>query len=204
MCESGADELSRTLDALGKCFSDLLYSVDWINIGGGQLFTEEHYDIEKAINSLNVFQKQFNVRLYMEPCTAIMYKAGCFITTVVDIVNTNIPTVILDSSAICHLPDIVFFPYRSDVKNASLPFEQSFTYRLAGASCYSGDIFGDYSFDTPLRIGDRIVFEDTAPYSLVKSSWFNGIPFPKVAIQDSDENVEIIKEYGYKEYKTSL
>lgn len=201
MCEHGAEELSETLRIIGEKFANLLHMVKWVNIGGGQLFTDENYDIKKAIIALQNFQDEFDVDLYMEPCTAIMYKSGCLLTSVVDCVKNGMETAILDASAICHLPDIVNFPYRSEIRNAYEPFERQYTYRLAGPSCYSGDIFGDYSFDEPLQVGDKLQILDTAQYSMVKSIWFNGIPLPSVAVQMDDQTITIVKQYSYKEYK---
>ena len=204
MCELGADELCETLKIVGDKFPKLLHSVKWVNIGGGQLFTDDSYDRNKAIISLNKFREKYNVELFMEPCTAIMYNTGVLLATVVDLVSNGVETAIIDASAICHLPDIVNFPYRSEIKGAYAPHEREYTYRLAGPSCYSGDIFGDYSFDTPLHVGSKIIILDTAQYSMVKSIWFNGIPFPSVALQTDDNNPIVLKHYTYEDFLSSL
>lgn len=204
MCESGVKELEETLKKIETNFSNVLYKIKWVNIGGGQLFTDESYDIEKAIFCLNSFRKKFNVELYMEPCTAIMYNSGIFVATITDIINNNINTAILDASAICHLPDIVNFPYKCEILNSFPPNEKEFTYRIAGSTCYSGDIFGDYSFESPLSIGQKIVFLDTAQYSIVKSTHFNGIPFPSIGILEPNSKFKILKNYDYEIYLKTI
>lgn len=200
MCESGIEDLEKTLAKVGDAFSNELSQVQWVNIGGGQLFTEENYDLDRAIRSLNLFRNQFNVDLYMEPCTAIMYNTGVLISSVVDIVNNIVPTAILDVSAVCHLPDVLNHPYRIEVLDSGNPNEKEYKYKLAGATCYSGDIFGDYSFSKPLEVGQKIVFLDTAQYSMVKSMHFNGVPFPLIGIYRVETGYEIKKEYSYNTF----
>lgn len=200
MCESGVEKLEETLKIIEDNFAKLLHRVKWVNIGGGQLFTAENYDIDRAIACLNIFSKKYNVELYMEPCTAIMYKSGVLIATITDIVDNKIRTAILDASAVCHLPDIVNLPYKCEILHSFPPNEKEYTYRIAGSTCYSGDIFGDYSFEKPLSIGQKIVFLDTAQYSIVKSTHFNGIPLPSIGVLETKNTIKIIKNYDYNTY----
>ena len=200
MCELGVEQLEETLKQVEHNFGDILRFVRWVNIGGGQLFTDDDYDLDRAIHCLNYFRRHFQIELFMEPCTAIMLNTGVLVASVIDIVDNQMKTAILDVSAICHLPDIVNFPYRSDIYNAYAPFERKYTYRLAGPTCYSGDIFGDYSFDDPLVQGQKIIFLDTAQYSMVKSIQFNGIPLPAVGTISSEEGFKVLKKYNYSNF----
>lgn len=203
MCEQYSQSLEKTLRIVSDKFSHCLKRMRWINIGGGQLYTDENYNVENAITSINALQRNFDLEVFAEPCETVVSNVGYTIATVVDIVENGLNSAILDLSAICHLPDIVNSPYRCEVLNASIPLHKKYTYRLTGCTCYAGDIFGDYSFDTPLEIGSKIVFLDTAPYSMVKNNFFNGIKPPSCAIYKNG-NVNIVKDYDYSTFLSIL
>lgn len=194
----------HTVNRIEQDFGEYLYDVEWLNIGGGQFFSDEAYNLEKAVDILNHLQNKYSLRIIAEPCETIMLNTGYFVTTVTDIVNNGLSTAVLDSSAICHHPDIVYLPYRSRIQNADLPNKRKYTYRLAGATCYAGDIFGDYSFEYPLEIGTKIVFCDTAPYSMVKSNLFNGIQLPYYATIHNGTVVNIEKTYDFRTFLSMI
>lgn len=200
MCEQYSDTFYNTLAIIEKNFEPFLYQAEWLNIGGGQLFCDEEYDLSVAIDLINKMQTKYSLKIIAEPCETVVSKAGYFIATVTDIVYNNMYTAILDASAICHLPDIVHSPYRCEIINASGPNIKKYTYRIAGSTCYAGDIFGDYSFDTPLDIGSKIIFYDTASYSMVKSNIFNGVPLPAYVSMKGDDVFTIEKQYDYNTF----
>ena len=176
----------------------------WINFGGGHHITRKGYDIEKLINLIKNFKNKYNVEVYLEPGEAISWETGTLITTVLDIVHNGIDIAILDNSAEAHMPDTIIMPYRAEVRDADEANEKAHTYRLAGNTCLAGDIMGDYSFDTPLQIGDKVIFEDQMHYTMVKATTFNGIKLPSIAIEKTDGTVEILREFGYEDFKNRL
>lgn len=204
MCEQYSTTLDKTLKIVSDKFSHHLKTVKWINIGGGQLYTDKDYNIETAITSINNLQKKYDLEIFAEPGETVVANAGYTVASVVDIIDNGIKSAILDLSAICHLPDIVNSPYRCEILNAYPPQQKKHTYRLTGCTCYAGDIFGDYSFDTPLEIGSKIVFLDTAAYSMVKNSYFNGIKPPSCAIYFPNGKIDIVKEYDYNTFLSIL
>lgn len=197
MCEQFSDTFSRTIDIVSNKFEQYLNKIQWLNLGGGQLFTDSNYNLDEAIVCINKLHKKYNCDIFIEPCETVVLESGYMVASVVDIVHNGIDTAILDASAICHLPDVVHSPYRCNILGSDLPNKKEFTYRLAGPTCYAGDIFGDYSFETPLDIGSRIIFTDTASYSMVKNNFFNGIKPPYYAIYQNNAPIKIVKEYDY-------
>lgn len=204
MCEQYSMTLDKTLNIVSEKFNEYLCEMKWLNIGGGQLYAEENYNLEQAISSINFIQNKYNLDIFLEPCETVVLNAGYTVASVVDIVHNGITSAILDLSAVCHLPDIINSPYRCSVLNASLPYKKKYTYRLSGCTCYAGDIFGDYSFDSPLEIGSKIVFLDTAAYSMVKNNYFNGIIPPYFVVCDSNNKISIVKEYDYNTFLSIL
>lgn len=204
MCEQYSDTFRNTLTVIEKEFGTYLHQAEWLNIGGGQLFCDEAYNLHECIELINQMQDKYKLKIIAEPCETVVSDAGYFVATITDIVFNNVYTAILDASAICHLPDIVHSPYRCEVMNAAKPNVKKYTYRLAGATCYAGDIFGDYSFDTPLDIGSKIVFCDTAPYSMVKSNIFNGISLPSYISIGAKHGCCIEKNYDYDTFLSLL
>jgi carboxynorspermidine decarboxylase len=204
LCEQDADALEEVLETFIKKFRPYIAHMKWINFGGGHHMTKEGYDVNKLVTLIQKFRATFNVEVYLEPGEAVGWKTGNLITTVLDIVDNGMPIAILDSSAEAHMPDTLLMPYRAEVIGASEAREKAYTYRLAGNTCLAGDIMGDYSFDTPLEIGNKVIFEDQMHYTMVKATTFNGINLPAIAIQRLDGSIEVVKEFGYEEFKRRL
>lgn len=205
LCEQNADALAVTLDAVEEKFGKYLGKMKWLNMGGGHHITREDYDIELLKKCIKRVSEKYGVVVYLEPGEAVALNAGYLTTEVLDIVkNGDITTLILDASAACHMPDVLEMPYRPPLKDSGEAGEKPYTYRLSSYTCLAGDIIGDYSFDKPIKVGDRLCFEDMAIYSMVKNNTFNGIPLPSIAVMDEDGNCEIIKSFGYNDFKSRL
>ncbi|RJP95093.1 MAG: carboxynorspermidine decarboxylase [Desulfobacteraceae bacterium] len=205
LCEKNADALERTLRVVEETFGDYLPGMAWVNFGGGHHITRKDYDVDLLCNLIVNFKKKYKVDIYLEPGEAVALHAGILAASVLDIVDNDGPIAILDASAATHMPDVLEMPYRPGIEGAGLPGEKPHTYRLAGLSCLAGDIIGDYSFDKPLRIGDRLAFQDMAIYSMVKTNTFNGIQLPAIATYDIEtDKFTIIREFGYADYKNRL
>ena len=204
LCEQDSSALENVLKNFEKKFGKYISRMKWINFGGGHHLTKKGYDVEKLINLIKDFKDKYNVEVYLEPGEAIGWKTGTLVTTVLDIVHNGMDIAILDSSAEAHMPDTIIMPYRAEVRGAGQAGEKEYTYRLAGNTCLSGDIMGDYSFDAPLQIGNRIIFEDQMHYTMVKATTFNGIKLPSIAIQKIDGSIEVVREFGYQDFKNRL
>jgi len=207
LCESSSFALENTLKRVEAQFGDLLPQVRWLNMGGGHLMTREDYDIEHLIGLLQNFKKKYpNLEIILEPGAAFVWQTGVLVSSVVDIVeNRGIQTAILDISFTCHLPDCLEMPYKPVVRGACQEAAAGKpTYRLGGNSCLSGDYLGDWSFDEPLKIGDRIVFEDMIHYTIVKTTMFNGIPHPDLCLWRKDGSLETFRRFGYADYKNRM
>lgn len=203
LCEQNADALEITLKAVEEKFGEFLPQMAWVNFGGGHHITRDDYDIDLLCRLINDFKAKYGVQVILEPGEAVALNTGVLIATVLDVVENNGPIAILDCSCTCHMPDVLEMPYRPGIAGAGEADEKAHTYRLAGMSCLAGDVIGDYSFDEPLKAGDRLVFEDMAHYTMVKTTMFNGIKHPSIAIQRGD-NVEIVREFHYEDYKNRL
>jgi len=204
LCEQDSNALENVLKNFEEKFGLYIPKMKWINFGGGHHITRKGYDIEKLISLINNFKEKYNVEVYLEPGEAIGWETGTLITTVLDIVQNGIDIAILDSSAEAHMPDTIIMPYRAEVHGAGKAGEKAYTYRLAGNTCLAGDIMGDYSFDTPLQIGDRVIFEDQMHYTMVKATTFNGIKLPSIAIEKEDGSMEVVRKFGYEDFKGRL
>lgn len=204
MCGQNSDTLERTIDNLIQKYDAILRKVSWINLGGGQLYGDDDYEMERAIRCIKLLSSQYNATIIIEPCEGVLLNCGFLVTTVLDIVHNEKDIAILDSSAVCHLSDAVYRGWKRDVLGGDEPGVFPCEFRLAGNSCYTGDIFGDYSFPNPLQRGDKVVFVDTATYSAVKACMFNGLPFPSVAIYDRTNGLQIKKRYDYNFFRQSL
>ncbi|MDD4773044.1 MAG: carboxynorspermidine decarboxylase [Eubacteriales bacterium] len=204
LCEQNADALAQTLEAVEAKFGPYLSRVKWINFGGGHHITREDYDIPLLLDCVNRFTDKYGVSVYLEPGEAIAFNAGYLVTTVVDIVYNGFDIAILDASAACHMPDVLEMPYRPPLFGSGEIFEKQHTYRLGGPTCLAGDIIGDYSFDEPLRAGDRLVFGDMAIYTMVKNNTFNGMPLPAIILREADGGYRTIRSFGYHDYKNRL
>ena len=204
MCEQGADVLERTLRAVEKKFGNYLYKMKWLNFGGGHHITRDDYDIDKLISCIIYMRDKYDLQIYLEPGEAVVLNAGVLCASVLDTMKNDSDIAILDVSAECHMPDVIEMPYRPEIIGAGKPDEKPYTYRLGGPTCLAGDIIGDYSFDTPLTPGDRLVFCDMALYTMVKNNTFNGINLPSIGILHTDGRAEVIKTFGYKDFKNRL
>ena len=204
LCEQDSSALENVLQNFEKKFGTYISQMKWINFGGGHHITRKGYDIEKLISLINHFKEKYRVEVYLEPGEAIGWETGTLITTVLDIVHNGMNIAILDSSAEAHMPDTIIMPYRAEVRDAAKAGEKAYTYRLAGNTCLAGDIMGDYSFDTPLHIGDKIIFEDQMHYTMVKATTFNGIKLPSIAIQRLNGEIDVIRDFEYEDFKARL
>jgi len=204
LCEQSADALEKVLEHFEAKFEKYILQMKWINFGGGHHITRKGYDVDKLIQLIKAFKAKYNVEVYLEPGEAIGWETGSLVTTVLDIVHNGIDIAILDSSAEAHMPDTIIMPYRAEVLGADKINEKQHNYRLAGNTCLAGDIMGDYSFDVPLQIGDKVIFEDQMHYTMVKSTTFNGIKLPSIAIKKRDGSIEIIRNFGYEDFKNRL
>jgi len=204
LCEQNADALELTLEAVEAQFGTILQDMEWLNFGGGHHITRFDYDIEKLIACILHIQEKYKIKVYLEPGEAVALNTGFLVSTVLDIVDNGIHIAILDASAACHMPDVLEMPYRPEIIGGGMPEEKPFTYRLGGPTCLAGDIIGDYSFDAPLKIGDRLVFCDMAHYTMVKNNTFNGMNLPSIAILTQQKNIRIIRRFGYEDFKNRL
>jgi len=205
LCEQGASALGGTLQAVMEKFDAPLRTMKWLNFGGGHLITSPGYDVELLISLIREVQSRYpHLQIYLEPGEAIAVGTGVLIGTVIDLVENGIPIAILDLSATTHMPDVLEMPYRPVVEGAGEAGEKAFTYRLGGPTCLAGDVIGDYSFDEPLRIGDRVVFHDMSHYTIVKTTTFNGVPLPSIAILSEDGEIGKVREFGYEDYRMRL
>ncbi|HEM2826391.1 TPA: carboxynorspermidine decarboxylase [Streptococcus suis] len=204
LCEQNSDDLKTTLDAVEVKFGPYLHRIKWLNMGGGHHVTREDYDLDLLISSIQHMQETYGLEVYIEPGEAIALNAGYLVTEVLDIVENGIETLVLDASATCHMPDVLEMPYRPPLRHGFEAGEKAFTYRLSSNTCLTGDIIGDYSFEKPVEIGDKLYFEDMAIYSFVKNNTFNGIGLPSLAIMDKAGDCRIIKEFGYEDFKGRL
>jgi carboxynorspermidine decarboxylase len=205
LCECDSFATARTLDAIDDKFGQYLPKLKWLNLGGGHLMTSKGYDIEHLIHSLVTFKTKYpHLRIIMEPGSAVAWQAGPLISEVVDIVENDQQIAILDISATAHMPDVLEMPYRPTVAGASTAHDKAFTYKLGGNSCLAGDVIDEYSFDKPLKVGDRVIFEDMLHYTMVKTSFFNGVEHPAIGILRKDGKFELIKTFQYEDFRDRL
>ncbi len=204
MCEQNSDTLERILNVVEDKFGTYLYQMKWINFGGGHHITRADYDIERLIKCIKHIKQTYDIEVYLEPGEAVALNTGYLVTTVLEILHNEIDIAILDTSAACHMPDVLEMPYRPQIIGGGLAEEKTYTYRLGSATCLAGDIIGDYSFDRPLKEGDRLVFCDMAHYTMVKNNTFNGINLPSIVLYNEKEGFRIIKSFGYQDFKSRL
>ena len=215
-CESGADAFKRTLVHIEKKFSKWFSQIKWINFGGGHLITRKDYDVQLLIDTLNGFHERYpGLKLIMEPGSAFAWQTGVLVAQVVDVVeNQGVKTAIINVSFTCHMPDCLEMPYQPAIRGAqSLPDNavgdkennsSPYIYRIGGNSCLSGDYMGSWQFDHELKVGESLIFEDMIHYTTVKTNMFNGVSHPSLAILHTNGDLEILRKFGYKDYKNRM
>lgn len=205
LCEQNSDDLAITLKAAEEKFGKYFSGMKWINFGGGHHITRDGYDISLLEDCIRHIKDTYSIQVYLEPGEAAALNAGYMLTHILDTVkNGDITNLIIDASAACHMPDVLEMPYRPPLKGAGKPGEKKYTYRLGGNTCLAGDIIGDYSFDSEMKDGDMLLFEDMAIYSMCKNNTFNGIRLPAIAVMDSDGDCRLIKEFDYSDFRERL
>ena len=207
LCEQGADALAETLEAVEEKFGHILRKMSWINFGGGHHITRPDYDISLLEKCIRHMQDEYGMEVYLEPGEAIALNAGWLVSTVLEIQPKQqgaAVNAILDTSAACHMPDVIEMPYRPPVIGSGMPEELEYTYSFGGPTCLAGDRIGEYSFNAPLIEGDKVIFGDMAIYSMVKNNTFNGIPLPDIAILGADGVLRTVKSFGYEDFKGRL
>ena len=205
LCEQDSDALEITFKSFEQNFGDVLPRVKWLNMGGGHHITKEGYDMKRLESLILHAQKKWDLCVYLEPGEAVALNAGYLISQVLDIVeNGDIKIAILDTSAACHMPDVIEMPYTPPLLGTNQAEEGAYSYRLAGPTCLSGDIIGEYSFDKPLQIGDLLVFGDMAIYTTCKNNTFNGMPLPNIYRKNIDGTFTQLSHFRYQDFKMRL
>ena len=204
LCEQNSDDLETTLKAFEEKFGKYLYKMKWLNMGGVHHVSRKDYDVELLKRLIKNIKEKYDVQVYIEPGEAVALNAGYLVTEVLDIVHNGLDVLILDASAACHMPDVLEMPYRPPLKDSGEANQKKYNYRLSSYTCLAGDIIGDYSFDKEIKVGDKLYFEDMAIYSMVKNNTFNGMPLPSIAVMHEDGECEVIKSFGYNDFKGRL
>lgn len=205
LCEQNSDALASTLEAVEARFGEFLPNLQWLNFGGGHHITRPDYDLERLIERIQYFSENYNLQIYLEPGEAVALNTGILVTEVVDILHRPKPVAILDTSVTAHMPDVLEMPYRPVIFNSADPGVKAHTYQLGGLTCLAGDVIGDWSFDQPLQIGQRLAFMDMAHYTMVKNTTFNGIQLPAIATFDPETpRVRTHREFGFEDYRSRL
>ena len=204
LCEQNSDDLETTVAAFEEKFGRYLHGLKWINLGGGHHITRKDYDRERLVRIVKHLKETYQVEVYLEPGEAVVLNAGFLVTSVLETLHNGMDIAILDTSAACHMPDVLEMPYRPPLQNSGESGEKAYTYRLGGPTCLAGDVIGDYSFDAPLNEGDRLVFEDMALYTMVKTNTFNGMPLPAIVWRDANGQEKLVKAFGYEDFKNRL
>lgn len=205
LCEQLFEPLERTAQAFEERFGEFLPQMKWLNLGGGHHITREGYDIDGLVKLVKHFREKYDVEVYLEPGEAIAIGTGILVGEVLDVVHNELDIAILDVSATCHMPDILEMPYRPGIKDGFDPGEKAHTFRLGGPSCLAGDVIGDWSFEKPLKAGDRLAFLDMAHYTMVKTTTFNGIQHPAICTFEPETGeLKVVRSFGYEDFKARL
>lgn len=204
LCESTSFDLERTLVKVEERFGRYFSQIKWINFGGGHLITREDYDVEHLISLLKQFRSRYPwLEVIMEPGSAFAWRTGELVSTVVDIVeNKGIRTAILNVSFACHMPDCLEMPYKPDI--IGTVENGKYSYRMGGNSCLSGDFYGDWTFDKPLQVGDKIIFKDMIHYTTVKTTMFNGVSHPSLVLWTQNDEMKLLRKFGYEDYRDRM
>ena len=204
LCEQDAQPLHDTLKEVERQFGEWLPKMKWLNFGGGHHITREGYDIALLERRICDMKEKYDLEIFLEPGEAVALNAGVLLTKVEEIVENSIQIAILDTSAACHMPDVLEMPYRPPLQDGYEAEEKAYTYRLAGPTCLAGDVIGDYSFAEPLKRGDILTFEDMAIYTMVKNNTFNGMRLPAIVLEDKDGERWVVRQFGYEDFKMRL
>ena len=204
LCEQDAQPLHDTLKEVESQFGEWLPKMKWLNFGGGHHITREGYDIALLERCICDMKEKYDLEIFLEPGEAVALNAGVLLTKVEEIVENSIQIAILDTSAACHMPDVLEMPYRPPLQDGYEAEEKAYTYRLAGPTCLAGDVIGDYSFAEPLKRGDILTFEDMAIYTMVKNNTFNGMRLPAIVLEDKDGECWVVRQFGYEDFKMRL
>lgn len=204
LCEQDAQPLHDTLKEVERQFGEWLPKMKWLNFGGGHHITREGYDIALLERCICDMKEKYDLEIFLEPGEAVALNAGVLLAKVEEIVENSIQIAILDTSAACHMPDVLEMPYRPPLQDGYEAEEKAYTYRLAGPTCLAGDVIGDYSFAEPLKRGDTLTFEDMAIYTMVKNNTFNGMRLPAIVLEDKDGECRVVRQFGYEDFKMRL
>ena len=204
LCEQDAQPLHDTLKEVERQFGEWLPKMKWLNFGGGHHITREGYDIALLERRICDMKEKYDLEIFLEPGEAVALNAGVLLTKVEEIVENSIQIAILDTSAACHMPDVLEMPYRPPLQDGYEAEEKAYTYRLAGPTCLAGDVIGDYSFEEPLKRGDTLTFEDMAIYTMVKNNTFNGMRLPAIVLEDKDGECRVVRQFEYEDFKMRL
>ena len=204
LCEQNSDDLITTFKAFEAKFGKFFGQLKWLNLGGGHHITRADYDVQALIDLVKYIRSTYGVEVYLEPGEAVALNAGYLVTEVLDIVHNGMEILILDASAACHMPDVLEMPYRPPLRYGYEANEKAHTYRLSSMTCLAGDVIGDYSFEQSINVGDKLIFEDMAIYSMVKNNTFNGMPLPDVVLLKKDGSTELVRRFGYEDFKGRL
>lgn len=214
LCEKDSDTLERTLEVVERNFGEFLPRMKWVNFGGGHLMTREGYDLERLIRVVRAFRQKWDVDVILEPGSAFGWQTGWLVSRVLDVVHNVKNAALLDVSVSAHMPDVLEMPYRPRILGAGDPPEHEhreasdygggYPYLIGGTTCLAGDVVGEYVFDHPLKVGDRVVFDDMIHYTMVKTTFFNGVKHPDIGILHTDGSYERVKQFGYEEFKAKL
>lgn len=204
LCEQNSDDLITTFKAFEAKFGKFFGQLKWLNLGGGHHITRADYDVQALIDLVKYIRSTYGVEVYLEPGEAVALNAGYLVTEVLDIVHNGMEILILDASAACHMPDVLEMPYRPPLRYGYEANEKAHTYRLSSMTCLAGDVIGDYSFEQSINVGDKLIFEDMAIYSMVKNNTFNGMPLPDIVLLKKDGSTELVRRFGYEDFKGRL
>jgi carboxynorspermidine decarboxylase len=204
LCENDADALEHVLERVEANFGEFLPRMKWVNFGGGHLMTRDGYDLERLIRVVRNFRERWNVDVILEPGSAVAWQTGWLVSTVLDVTRNEKNIALLDISVAAHMPDCLEMPYRPNVLGSALPGEKAHDYVLGGTTCLSGDVAGEYSFDAPLEIGDKVVFDDMIHYTMVKTTFFNGVKHPSIGVWTRDGEFRVLKHFTYEEFRAKL